>query len=308
MTGQKLPVPSNSGGAAAQVSGGLAAGIRTGGFKAAPPTGTGPATAGAATGTTATLPSTDGLVVYENGVTPSSPLKGLVIKAAILASVIGLGVFVAKKVGGAIDSATAESVQAQDAFAKARSESENQALQEKHEQTLQQVDKANARAADQMLDEALASFRAGKYEAALSGLRALLSEYPKRDEAEKARLYEGKALLALGRASEARKALTGFIEKHPGSSDYPEALVRRGQAAAKSADLAAAISDFTSLLTQHTGSPFATEARLERGLAYATRGDVADATSDLETVAGALGPSDPLYARAKQALISLRAR
>jgi serine/threonine protein kinase/outer membrane protein assembly factor BamD (BamD/ComL family) len=301
MTGEN-PLPR---GVASPRTSELVAGIRTGGFRAAPPQRP-TAGLGAFSPAGSLIPST-----VEMGA-PSSKWsqlwngvgKRLLVVALIAAAVL----FVARQVNRLIDSATRDTAQASDTLAKARDDAESGRLSEQSQRALVQSSESNAKDAARMLETARAAFNKENYAEAITGFDGLIQHHPKRAEVVTAKFLRAKALLASGQHPQAIAAFSEYLDRHAGCPEYWEALLRRGQAYHSQLEDASAVSDLDQLLQKQPTSPWAAEALVARGEIHAGRGKAADAAADFKAALARTGPSDPLNARASNDLKELGQR
>jgi tetratricopeptide (TPR) repeat protein len=276
LTGERQSKPmSRLGPATAQ----LVAGVKTGGFAApnfSPPlegrTGliAPPAMSPPMPGLPAPLPSAPTTVATVN-MPAKSPWPGRVIRLAVVAALGGGAWFGYRQVSTAFDRAAAEQKAAAEALAKQQSLMEQKLLEERSRAELELKAAEAERESTRLLDEGLKELGAERFTHAVAALDALVSKYPKRDAADRALFFRGKALLALDKKTDAIRDFTAFLEKKPLSPDVPEALLRRGQARARNLQLEEAEGDYRTFFEKHTGHELTTQVYLARGELYLLR-------------------------------------
>lgn len=297
LTGERiLPPPSTAG---------LTAGVKTGGFRAAPNLPAGISVPGAAP-STAPPPSdvelsTTSTFAEHLGAIWDAVGKKLLVTGAIAALVV----LAVRRVSGFIDQSNEETANKSEALAKVKDREDAARLRSEAEAEVRRASEENAKASTAQFEAAMTLYRKGDYLGAVRVFEDLMVKYPKRPEAAKAELFRGKALLAAGRYEEANRALGHLLTSRSGSPDYAEALVRRAESSARLGDSPQAIADCSQLLRDNPTSGFAAEALTIRGEAYLARNDPQNATADFKNVLDRTGPSDPLHERAQAALKSL---
>lgn len=147
----------------------------------------------------------------------------------------------------------------------------------------------------------------GDREAAITAYEQVMTDFPKRPQAEQAAFRRARLLSELGRHSVAQEAFAEFLSRWPASQNAPEALLRLGLAAGANLHDAEAEAALNSFLGRHASHPLVTEAFVARGELFGRKGELASAKADFEAALARLGPS-PLRDRAEAGLQSIEER
>ena len=289
LTGERQPKPgSRLGPATAQ----LVAGVKTGGFAAphfSPPieSRTGliapPAMSPPMPGLPAPLPSPPTTVATVN-MPAKSPWPGRAVRLAVVAALGGGAWLGYRQVSSAFDKAAAEQKVAAEALARQQALMEQKLLEERSRAELELKAAEAERESTRLLDEGLKELGDQRFTHAVAALDALLERYPKREAAQRALFFRGKALLGLDKKTDAIRDFTAFLESKPSSPDAPEALLRRGQARARNLQLEEAEADYRTFLEKHPGHELTPLVYLARGELYLVREKHDLARDELERV------------------------
>lgn len=284
----------------------LMAGVKTGGFKARPPTGTS-ATPHRTRSAEQPL-AVQGIETY--GVEAKDPRKATLVKLAVVAVVVLAVFFVWRKISKGVDGMVNGTQESADQL-RARLDpgppgaglSGGPDGPGESPGPTEGAFKAKADlAVTKLFNEGVAALEANDFSRAIDRFDTLMQEFPKRPQAETARFLRGKALLGASRSREAITAFSEFLAKSPGSTDAPEALLRLGEAQALDGQAALANDDFTAFIDKHPSSPLVNEAFFRRGKARLAMGDAVSAKADFNVVKGRSGPADKWYREADAAL------
>jgi tetratricopeptide (TPR) repeat protein len=234
---------------------------------------------------------------------PAGPLKKILFAGVV----IGAGWLAVHQTGRFIQKSTSQVAEGTDTLTRARAAAEHAEDQAQATKELEAATGARQRDGADRLEAAIGDYRHGDYAKAAKSIDDILQRHPKLAEMSKALLYLGKAQLALHEDHEAGEAFDRILSEYAGSSEYEEALLRRAQVFMNRRDPLDAIERLDKLISERANSPFALEAQVTRAEAHLLEEKREDAAADFKAALSRLGPSDPLYPRAKQGLESITA-
>lgn len=263
----------------------LIAGIRTGGFRASQ--------SAAPSQTSEVIPSGVELSPAE----PYSALSHLARRwgpSLALVLIIGLGIrWGVRKVDQLTSESLASTQQLRNNVASASTDAPEVVPQLNFDKRVQTA-----------MSEAARLDQSGSRAAAIQAYEQVMTDFPKRPQAEQAAFRRARLLSELGRHSGAQEAFADFIARWPASPNAPEALLRLGLSANANLRSAEAEAALNSFLERHASHPLVTEAFVARGELFARKSAFASAKADFEAALARLGPS-PLRDRAAAGLKSV---
>ncbi len=224
--------------------------------------------------------------------------KKLVVAALLAAAAL----WVVRKIGKGVDSATEEASRSMELGIKAGEERARQAQQQQDQARADALARKHEDEAKVDLEAARALASAGQHEAAAEAFAKFVENHPKRPAVPTALFEKAKALLAAGRPMPAIEELENLTRDHPQDPITVEAQVVRAEALMQINRGVDCLTATTQFLALHEASPLAGRARLARARAELSLGDKDSARKDLDWLKGRYAASDLLFQKADELL------